>query len=493
MNTGQQILASGSVLVCDRADPRPSRSARDTRASAPRLESTLSWLAERTRSQPMTVTRTALSSIAGWSTDERTGTIGHGSGRFFSVEGVEVHLPGWPVPTWNQPIILQPEVGILGILAATFGGVLHLLLQAKIEPGNPRGHQLSPTVQATRSNYTGVHRGHAVPHLDYFLHAARHQVRADVRQSEQGSWFLQKRNRNMIVEVEEPIEVLDGFRWFTLAEIHHLLAVENVVNMDARSVLSCLPLDGAGLTQSGYAASGQDPHTEFAAALAASMNSARGSLHTAAHVLSSITACRTRREVSTLARPLAGLPGWRRSEDAIAHHTGAFFEVIAVDVRATGREVVQWSQPMFAAVGLGLAAFLVTAIDGVLHVLMHLRVEVGFVDVVELAPTVQCTPASYRHLPHQMRPQFLDHIQDADAGAVRYDTVLSEEGGRFHNTETRYVVVETDEQIDDPNYLWLTLHQLDDLLRHSHYVNVQARSLVACLRSLITPTPRRTP
>lgn len=480
-----ELAGTGPLLVREVADPRAARSARDPRADASRTDDTLSWLAERTSAQPMAVTRTPLAAITGWSTDPDTGTIRHESGRFFSVQGVQVHSPRSPVPVWSQPIINQPEIGILGILACTFDEVLHLLLQAKIEPGNPRGHQLSPTVQATRSNYTRVHRGLAVPYLEYFRDPGRHRVLADVRQSEQGSWFLQKRNRNMVIELAEPVAPREGFRWFTLAEIHHLLAVPNVVNMDARTVLSCLPIDGGELEQK--------PGGGFAAALAASLSGTRGSLHAGAEVLSTITDHRTRMEVGTVAVPLAGLADWHRSEHSIRHRSGAFFEVVAVDVQASEREVARWSQPMFAAVGLGLAAFLVRSVDGVLHVLMHLRAEPGFVDVVEFAPTVQCTPDSYHHLPAGMRPPFLDLVTGAAPEAIRYDTVLAEEGGRFHHTETRYVVVETDEPIERPDYRWLTVHQLHDLLRHSHYVNVQARSLVACLRSLITPAKRRTP
>ncbi|NED05567.1 NDP-hexose 2,3-dehydratase, partial [Streptomyces sp. SID6648] len=40
-----------------------------------------------------------------------------------------------------------------------------------------------------------------------------------------------------------------------------------------------------------------------------------------------------------------------------------------------------------------------------------------------------------------------------------------------------------------PDFRWMTVRQLVDLLRHSHYVNIQARSLVACLHSLTGQPP----
>ena len=42
------------------------------------------------------------------------------------------------------------------------------LLQAKAEPGNINKIQISPTVQATKSNYTRVHGGKEIPYLRYF-------------------------------------------------------------------------------------------------------------------------------------------------------------------------------------------------------------------------------------------------------------------------------------------------------------------------------------
>ncbi len=66
-------------------------------------------------------------------------------------------------------------------------------------------------------------------------------------QSEQGSWFYRKRNRNMIVEVTEDVEVRDGFCWVTIGQLHRLLGEHDLVNMDARTVLSCLPFSSAGI------------------------------------------------------------------------------------------------------------------------------------------------------------------------------------------------------------------------------------------------------
>ena len=87
-------------------------------------------------------------------------------------------------------------------------------MQAKIEPGNINAVQLSPTLQATKSNYTQVHKGNLPNYLEYFLDDRTDvTVLLDQLQSEQGARFFKKRNRNIIIEVTSDIEVKEDFCW----------------------------------------------------------------------------------------------------------------------------------------------------------------------------------------------------------------------------------------------------------------------------------------
>ena len=425
------------------------------------------------------VDRVPLAELRGWSSHPDTGNLEHDSGRFFSVEGVRVRSDTGPVAEWSQPIINQPEIGVLGIAVREIDGVLHCLMQAKAEPGNPGGVQLAPTVQATYSNYTRVHGGKPVPYLEHFRDCPPHRILADVLQSEQGAWFYRKRNRNMVVEVGQEVEAGEDFCWLTLGQLYRLLKVDNLVNMDARTVLSCLP--GARPTPPAEPADG------LAAAIARSADRNAGSVHTTAEVLSWITGMHTTHQLAVERIALWDVERWHRSEYAIAHELGVFFSVIGVDVAATTREVATWCQPLLQPHGTGMVALLVKRFDGVLHALVNARVEPGCLDVVELAPTVQCTPENYAHLPAGSEPPFLDVVLSRHPEQVRFDVELSEEGGRFFHATSRYQIIEVDDGFPaepPPRFHWLTLHQLTGLLRHSHYVNVQARTLVAGLRAL---------
>jgi oxidase EvaA len=420
----------------------------------------LRWMAARTRAHDYRIDLIPFGELDQWSFDPATGNLRHQSGRFFSVEGLRVTVedtsaPG-PPRSWCQPILNQPEVGILGLLVKDFDGIPHVLMQAKMEPGNRNLVQLSPSVQATRSNYTRVHGGTPVRYLEYFREPGRGRVLADVLQSEQGSWFYRKVNRNMIVEISDDVEPHEDFRWLSLGEVGDLLRMDNIVSMDARSTLSCLPVRRAEA----------------------------GALHTDAELLFWFSDMRSRYCVQADRMPLAQVPEWHRTGTAIEHEQGLYFRIVATSVGAASREVAAWSQPILQPAGTGVVCFLTCQVDGVTHVLANARPEAGSAYSVELAPTVQCDPANHGHRPASERPRFLDLVLSAAPARIGYQSVQSEEGGRFRHAETRYMLVEAGEAFTPPpEYRWVTPGQLAMLVRHGNYLNVEARTLLAVLNA----------
>ncbi|WP_378733907.1 NDP-hexose 2,3-dehydratase family protein [Nocardia brasiliensis] len=422
------------------------------------------WFAARECANDYRVNVQSLDALDGWYTDPRTGNVHHRSGRFFSVIGVRVSTENRRPAAWSQPIILQPEIGILGIIAKRMGDSIYCLMQAKMEPGNVNLLQLSPTVQATRSNFTRVHRGSAVPYLDYFRSPHRGRPVFDSLQSEQGSWFLGKRNRNMIIEVAEDVPVLDDFCWLSVAQLAELIRIPNLVNMDARTVLSGIPF------------------------LTGDSDRAGAPLHSLGHILSWFTEVKSRNQLDRTVVPLAQLPEWERSDGVIHRPDGRHFSVIGVEVQASNREVRQWSQPMFRPAERGVIAFLGRHFAGAFHVLVHARTEAGTADVVEMSPTVACIPGNYAAAPEAERPRYLDLVLGASATQVLVDVVHSEEGGRFYHAENRYLVIDVGDSlpVEVPHdYCWMTIDQLTGFIRYGNHVNVGARCLLSCMTDLI--------
>ena len=107
--------------------------------------------------------------LDGWFFDENSGNLYHETKKYFSVEGMIVKTNFYQVGQWMQPIINQPEIGILGLITKIVDNERYFLLQIKFEPGNINTLQFSPTVQATESNYRRTHAGKKTEFLEYFI------------------------------------------------------------------------------------------------------------------------------------------------------------------------------------------------------------------------------------------------------------------------------------------------------------------------------------
>jgi dTDP-4-dehydro-6-deoxy-alpha-D-glucopyranose 2,3-dehydratase len=439
-------------------------------------DETVEWLQTRRHAHSFHVEEIPFSKLEKWTFDPATGNLKHDSGRFFTIEGLCVSSAGAPVSEWSQPIINQPEIGILGFLCKRIDGILRFLVQAKMEPGNINLIQLSPTVQATRSNFTRVHEGAMPPYLSYFVQRNSSRTIVDVLQSEQGARFFRKRNRNVVLEVFEDVPAHPDFQWLTLGQLHQLAKLANLVNMDARTVLACIP----------FASSPRLPDvramrfpavSDFQKRIAGSAFS-REALHSPVEFISWLTEAKFRCELSAHTIPLSQVNGWIRTDMEMHHESFRFFKVIAVRVHSTSREVRGWTQPLVTPAERGVNAFLVKDIRGILHFLVRAAAEPGNFDRVEAGPTVQCQPGSYG----AAKPRFLDYVLNAKSEQIRYSSLQSEEGGRFFHESNLNLVVEADTELQAPEgFIWLSLRQLKDMMQFSNVVNVQARCLLACL------------
>ena len=116
--------------------------------------------------------------------------------------------------------MVQNENGILGIIRKKFNNNYKYLLQAKLEPGNINHLQISPTVQATESNYKRVHGGKKTLFLEYFT---KKKFIIKSKQSEQGLRYLNKFNTNYLVETNKHLKLPKHFRWFSKLELNYLI------------------------------------------------------------------------------------------------------------------------------------------------------------------------------------------------------------------------------------------------------------------------------
>ena len=188
------------------------------------------WLNNQKKKQFLIIKNKDLSKLNKWIYSKRE--IYHKSKKFFRIAGIRIQSNFYNKKSWDQPIIVQNEIGILGIIKNKKTN--KYLLQAKVEPGNINKIQISPTVQATRSNYSRIHGGKNIPFLEYF----KRKNKNFTLQTEQAFRYHNKKNSNIVAYVNKKIDIDEKFRWFSKIEIFNLLKEKNLINMDTLSVFS---------------------------------------------------------------------------------------------------------------------------------------------------------------------------------------------------------------------------------------------------------------
>lgn len=424
------------------------------------------------------VTPIPLRKIEGWTFGDQ---IAHRSGRFFCFDGVRVQTLLGATGSWSQPIIVQPEIGILGFVYRNDRGKGELLVQDKFEPGNSKSLQASCTVQATPSNFMRVHGGAATPYLRSFQNRDGSRVLVDRVQSEQGSWYLNKRNRNMIVAPPDPenLDVVPGYEWIPIGSLGHMVRTDETVNMNARSVLSSLAFD---LLDAEF--EGATDRADDLAAIRGDLRATVTKPTDADKVLSFIAwyhDWKASSSVDIRRTSLSSLESWRIGEMDITHRSGLYFRIVGAAIEEAGREVDAWMQPMLEPVADGTVALLLQRRFGELQALLCARVQPCLVDGVELGPTLQFSQGNYADV--DALPPLAEYLS-CPSEWVHVDAVQTEDGGRFRNACTRNVIVvlPDDHHVEHAtNYRWVGLDIVRDLMRDGYRFNVEARSLFACL------------
>ncbi|MEA4993176.1 MAG: NDP-hexose 2,3-dehydratase family protein [Oscillibacter sp.] len=438
------------------------------------LDQLRAWINQRNQAVQVDIRKIPYEQETVWRYDEATGTIHNPGGSFFSIAGLKK-----ADEDWGQPVLLQNEIGYLGILCKEFDNVLHFLMQAKIEPGNVNCVQISPTIQATKSNFTQRHGGNKPPYLDYFLNAEQHEIMVDQIQSEQSSRFWKKRNRNIIVRVEEEVEVLPSHRWMTLGQIKALMRYDNLVNMDTRTVLSCIPFCQMTPDAAQLAAL----EAQFAdKALFRSVFCGDGENHFP-EIYRCINNYKMFDETQYQFTFLMDLQHWRMRNGEFVCDRPWPFKVVFCDIAIEGREVKRWTQPLFEAVGIATFGLMLCEVDGVLKFVVRPHAEPGCFDTIELGPTVQCE-AGESFADDSVSRLFADKL--TRKSEVLFDVLLSEEGGRFYHEQNRNVLIRVSrEELGTlpPDCFLVDFKTLNQLIQINNTVNIQLRNLLSVLEA----------
>ena len=424
------------------------------------------WIEECNKESCVNVKPIGLADCKMWFYDGSEGSIRNEKNVFFKIIGVQQREKDCDI--CEQPIIVQDEIGYLGIISCKINGVWHYLMQAKVEPGNVNGVQISPTLQATKSNFTRKHGGDKPLFLEYFVNCDTKDIIVDQIQSEQSSRFYKK--RNIVIKVSSPIDETKTHKWMTLRQIKTLMRRDNMVNMDTRTVLACIP----------YVLLGQDGDIPFRNKTYFYRTAQNINRKTIVEIYNVINDVKMYSEKETLLCPLHSLKEWHFEERGFCYSDSFPFYIGFYDIKIRNREVASWCQPMITSEGRGLFGLFCCDDDGVMKFLVKVRNEIGCFDDIEIGPTVQmeCTDVPQ----DKIEEIFLEKLDNKDRVVV--DINLSEEGGRFYREENRNAIVFIEKnEIDNMNngYIWSDYGTLNILTQVNNCLNIQLRNLLSLL------------
>ena len=437
----------------------------------------LSWIEEKNKSVKVDIKKIPYDYSCGeWYYDDNKGEIRNRAGSFFQIKGLQKIIDG--DVKYEQPIIIQNEIGYLGIICKEYDGVLYFLMQAKIEPGNVNKIQISPTIQATKSNFMQAHGGNVPAYLDYFSNKHNYEIIVDQIQSEQSSRFLGKRNRNIIIVVNDDIEVLDSHKWMTLGQIKQLMEYDNLVNMDTRTVISCIPFS---LRDFSYK---ELSHIRMLFEKDSFFNSVffGNSVSEINKIYQYINEIKMLDKSEIRLINLRSLNSWIFKSEEISSPQGAF-KVVFCDIEIEGREVKKWQQPLLEAVGKSTFGLMYCVEDNIQKFLVHTKTEVGCFDKIEIGPSVQLEPIDN---PNSGIIDSIFSFNLINKKGVEFIGLFSEEGGRFYQEQNQNVIMRIDKnELPNPlpeGYFWADFQTLNILIQFNNCLNIQLRNLLSILK-----------
>ena len=391
-----------------------------------------------------------LNDLENWNYSKKL--IFHSSQRFFKIVGIEVKS-NFAGKNWDQPIIVQKEKGILGIIKNK--KTKKYLLQAKVEPGNKNKLQLSPTVQATKSNYQRIHGGKKTSYLNIFK---TNKIKF-ITQTEQGYRYLFKFNKNAIVEIKKKIQILKNFYWFSKEDLKYLIKRKSVLNMDTVSVFSSF----------------------------IKKNTIDLPLKKMHEINNWIKKNDKIFKLKIKVKPLANLINWKVKPDIITHKNNKHFSVIGINIICNKREIKKWDQPIIKGKRLAFAGYLIKEFNKTDHYLCKYNKKPGL-----KKSTLSCTVNTSdldnfntnNHLISFEKKMIRDFFFNKKKKFKKiFDNILSDEGGRFFNCKINYKALKllNKTKVKIPsNYFWISQNQMIEMIKRKK-LDIEARLLFGCV------------
>lgn len=372
-------------------------------------------------------------------------SIIHSSKKFFKIYGYLIKSNFPKKISFFQPLISQNELGYLVIFKAKKKNKSFFLLQLKAEPGNQNIIQLSPTIQATKSNYSRVHGGKRTKFLEYTKNVKNFLL--NINQPEQGSRYLGKFNRNIIIKTNKLKNLPQNFTWIGRNELIKLSKKNNLLNMDTISILSCY----------------------------LKKNDIDNPIQSYKELIKIYLEFKDKFYINLKKISLREMKKWKFESDSIYDLEKKFFKIQSFNIKTNFREVSKWSQPLISDHYKALNVLLIRKHNGTPNYLCQIILEPGYKNP-KFTSTIMLKNFQNKNFKYQSN----SFIKENNIKIKKkiFEVINSDEGGRFNNNQSLNYVYEVSEcEITKrQNYIWISYNQMLKLIEKK-LITIELRNL----------------
>jgi len=369
-------------------------------------------------------------------------TIEHETAKFFKIAGFNIKTNYPKLKEYSQPLIIQNEIGYLVIFKYASKLKNFYLLQLKFEPGNQNYLQLSPAIQATKSNYTRVHNGKKTRFLKYLKN--KKLIKLNSNQREQGTRYLNKLNKNMVIELNKKIKVPHNYVWLTKEDLIILAKINNFFNMDTLSIFSCFL---------------KKQNEDY-------------KINKDKVILNMYSKFKNKYYCKLKTISLFNMPGWNYTKTFISDYKEKLFKIISLKINTDTREVKEWCQPIVSDYFRPLNILFFKIENSVKFYLCNIIIEAGY-----KTPMFTCTLMKKNRTFSNSEKIMFDKSQYVIKKKI-IDVINSDEGGRFLNNQSKNTVYEIKEKknMQNKDYIWISYNQMIDLIIQKK-ISIELRNL----------------
>ena len=175
---------------------------------------------------------------------------------------------------------------------------------------------------------------------------------------------------------------------------------------------------------------------------------------------------------------------YNKKKGIITHKSKKFFIVEGKRVSKSNREIASWDQPFLTQVGYkgGIIGLVRCKINYIPHYLIDAKYEPGNYNDIQLSPSLQGTYSNLDRVHHGERNKVLNKYFKKNFTTIK-KLWVTEDGGRLFKKRNLHWIIEYKGKPELPSkrYKWLTLWEINKLIRHGPIVGPHLRAILSLL------------